>query len=180
MRSLPSNRARCSVLLSVFCLGGWLALPSLAQANQTQTHTVEGSVQAVPAAQSDEGAARRTLTVTIRGKNEWHINDQGPMSLTLKPSPGAKVAQARLGRSDLTVSTPDTASFSTMVQATRGPASVEAHARFVMCHEEACKMVEETLTVVVKPKAQAKKRRKSALPQSRAPRPGLALGFLPH
>lgn len=91
-----------------------------------------------------------TVSVTVLGKNGWHVNDQAPITLALKPADGVDLPKAKLARADLSQSTPESARFDVPFSATTaGRKTIAAEARFVMCQEQACKPVKETLALEV-------------------------------
>lgn len=91
-----------------------------------------------------------TVSVTVLGKNGWHVNDQAPITLALKPDAGVDLPKAKLARADLSQSTPESARFDVPFSATSpGRKTIAAEARFVMCQEQACKPVKETLALEI-------------------------------
>jgi len=103
-----------------------------------------------------------TASVTIKVKGGWHVNDEAPISLALTAPAGLSVNKDKLTRADLAASTNDTARFDIQVSATEaGKKTINAEAHFVLCQEQACKPVKETvaLAVVVTPPASGKKHR---------------------
>jgi len=90
------------------------------------------------------------LSVTIEGKNGWHLNQEAPVSLTLTPEPGLEIAKTKLARADLAVSKPEEIRFDVPVAAREaGAKKVVAEAKFVMCQAEACKPEKETVTLAL-------------------------------
>jgi hypothetical protein len=107
---------------------------------------------AIPA-QGHVGSKGRT-TVSLAGKNGWHLNEQAPVTLKLTPGPGISVDKQKLGRKDLVEDTKERARFEIPFLAQQqGRRTIEAEASFVICQEAACKPVKEkvTLAVVVGP-----------------------------
>ena len=91
-----------------------------------------------------------TVSVTVLGKNGWHVNEQAPITLALKADPGVDLPKAKLARTDLAQSTTDAARFDVPFSANSpGRKTIAAEARFVMCQEQACKPVKETLALEV-------------------------------
>jgi hypothetical protein len=90
------------------------------------------------------------VSVTIEGRNGWHINGEAPISLKLAPQTGVTVAKPKQNRTDLAESTETKARFdvsATMAEA--GAKTIGAEASFVVCQESACKPVKETLTLTL-------------------------------
>jgi len=91
-----------------------------------------------------------TVSVTIEGRNGWHINAEAPISLKLSPQPGVSVTKPKQSRADLAESTESKARFdvsATLAEA--GAKTISAEASFVVCQESACKPVKETLTLTL-------------------------------
>jgi hypothetical protein len=102
-----------------------------------------------PPAQGKVGAKGRTV-VTLAGKNGWHLNEQAPVTLKLTPSPGISVEKPKMGRKDLVEDTKERARFDVaFTPAESGRKTIEAEAAFVICQEQACKPVKETVTLAV-------------------------------
>ena len=82
-----------------------------------------------------------SASLTIAAKNGWHVNAEAPITVSLK----------KMTRADLAESTKDAARFdiplSCAADATAGPKTINAEAKFVMCQESACKPVKETLAL---------------------------------
>ena len=101
-----------------------------------------------------------TASLTIKVKGGWHVNGEAPISLALTAPAGLSVKKDKLTRADLAASTNDTARFDIPVSATEaGKKTINAEAHFVLCQEQACKPVKETvaLAVDVTPPAAGKK-----------------------
>ncbi len=91
-----------------------------------------------------------TTSLTIRVKGGWHVNGEAPISVALTPAAGLSVKKAKLTRADLAASTADSARFDIPVSATQpGRKTINAEAHFVICQEQACKPVKETLALAV-------------------------------
>ena len=91
-----------------------------------------------------------TASLTIKVKGGWHVNDEAPISLALTPAAGVTVKKAKLTRADLAASSKESARFDIPVSATEaGKKSIAAEAHFVLCQEQACKPVKETLTLAI-------------------------------
>lgn len=115
-------------------------LCSVAQAEET--HSVKTS-----AAKATVGI-QATVTVTIEGRNGWHINSEAPIALKISTQTGANVAKPKQSRADLVESSETKARFdvsATLIEV--GNKSLGAEATFVMCQESACKPVKETFTL---------------------------------
>ena len=94
--------------------------------------------------------ATGTASLTIKVKGGWHVNGEAPISVALTAPAGLSVKKAKLTRADLAASTVDTARFDIPVSATEaGKKTINAEARFVLCQEQACKPVKETLALAV-------------------------------
>jgi hypothetical protein len=107
--------------------------------------------------------ATATASLTIKAKSGWHVNGEAPINLALTPPAGLSVKKAKLTRVDLAATTIDSARFDIPISATEaGKQSIAAEARFVICQEQACKPVKETLALAVEvtPAATDKKKAK--------------------
>jgi len=94
--------------------------------------------------------ATGTASLTIKVKGGWHVNGEAPISVALTAPAGLTVKKEKLTRADLAASTVDTARFDIPVSATEaGKKTINAEARFVICQEQACKPVKETLALAV-------------------------------
>jgi hypothetical protein len=91
-----------------------------------------------------------TASVTIKAKGGWHMNAEAPITVALTPTAGVSVPKPKLSRSDLAASTQESARFDIPVSATEaGKKTIAAEARFVICQQEACKPVKETLALAL-------------------------------
>ena len=91
-----------------------------------------------------------TASLTITAKAGWHVNGEAPISVALTAPAGVTLQKAKLTRADLAQSTPEAARFDIPVSATEaGKKTINAEARFVLCQEQACKPVKETLALAV-------------------------------
>ena len=91
-----------------------------------------------------------TASLTITAKGGWHVNAEAPITIALTPPAGVTLPKAKLTRADLAHSTPEAARFDIPVSATEaGKKTINAEARFVLCQEQACKPVKETLALAV-------------------------------
>ena len=94
--------------------------------------------------------ATATASLTITAKAGWHVNEEAPITVALTAPAGVTVQKAKLTRADLAHSTKETARFDIPVSATEpGKKTINAEARFVLCQEQACKPVKETLALAV-------------------------------
>ncbi|HVV51153.1 MAG TPA: hypothetical protein VHO06_15905 [Polyangia bacterium] len=103
-----------------------------------------------------------TASLTIKVKGGWHVNDEAPISVALTPPPGLSVKKAKLTRADLAASSKESARFDIPVSATAvGTQTLGAEAHFVLCQEQACKPVKETVTLAIEvtPAATGKKKK---------------------
>jgi hypothetical protein len=91
-----------------------------------------------------------TASVTLKAKGGWHMNAEAPITVALTPPAGLSVPKPKLSRSDLAASTQESARFDIPVSATEaGKKTIAAEARFVICQQEACKPVKETLSLAL-------------------------------
>jgi hypothetical protein len=107
------------------------------------------------------GTGTASLTIKVKGGG-WHVNDEAPISVALTTAPGVTVKKSKLSREDLAASTKESARFDIPVSATEaGKKSISAEAHFVLCQEQACKPVKETVTLAIEvtPPAAAKKKK---------------------
>ena len=89
-------------------------------------------------------------SLTVVGKNGWHVNPDAPITLTLMAEPGVTLSKAKMTRGDLVESSKERARFDVgFTSATAGKKKITADTRFVMCQEQACKPVKETVTLAV-------------------------------
>ena len=94
--------------------------------------------------------ATGTASLTITAKGGWHVNAEAPITVALTAPAGVTVQKAKLTRADLAQSTQESARFDIPVSATEaGKKTINAEARFVLCQEQACKPVKETLALAV-------------------------------
>jgi DsbC/DsbD-like thiol-disulfide interchange protein len=103
-----------------------------------------------------------TASLTIKVNGGWHVNDEAPISVVLTPPSGLTVKKDKLTRADLAASSKESARFDIPVTASEaGKKTIGAEARFVLCQEQACKPVKETVTLAidVTPAAAAKKKK---------------------
>lgn len=92
--------------------------------------------------------AKGAASVTIAAKSGWHLNGEAPISLALTAPSGVTITKAKLGRADLAASTQQSARFDVPFEALEaGTKVVTVEARFVLCQEQACKPVKETLAL---------------------------------
>jgi len=86
------------------------------------------------------------VSVTVVGKNGWHVNDEAPITAAVKADPGVELPKAKLTRADLAESTKQSARFDIPFSvAEPGKKTITAQTRFVMCQEQACKPASETV-----------------------------------
>jgi hypothetical protein len=92
--------------------------------------------------------AKGAASVTISAKSGWHLNAEAPITLALTPPAGMTIAKPKLQRADLAASTEQSARFDVPFEASEAGAKVvTAEARFVLCQEQACKPVKETVSL---------------------------------
>jgi hypothetical protein len=115
-----------------------------ARASDGETYTIEQN--AAPIAVGVPGKA----SLTVVGKNGWHVNADAPITVALKADEGVALARSKMTRADLVESSKERARFEVgFTSATAGKKQILADTRFVMCQEQACKPVKETVTLVV-------------------------------
>ena len=89
-------------------------------------------------------------SVTVQGRNGWHVNEQAPITVTVKGDPGVELPKPKLARADLAQSSKESARFDIPFSASAaGKKTITAEARFVMCQEQACKPAKETVALEV-------------------------------
>jgi hypothetical protein len=106
--------------------------------------------------------ATGTASLTIKVKGGWHVNDEAPISVALTAPAGVTVKKTKLTRADLAASSKESARFDIPVSATEaGTKTIGAEAHFVLCQEQACKPVKETVTLAIEvtPPTAAKKKK---------------------
>jgi hypothetical protein len=140
--SLPPAPALSKVLMaSALALSAFVSRAAFAG---DKTYEIQ---QSVPAA--TVGAPGKA-SLTVQGKNGWHVNEEAPITLTLKADEGVALPKAKLVRADLVQSTKDAAKFEIPFSASAsGKKTITAEARFVMCQEQACKPEKETVSLEV-------------------------------
>ena len=78
------------------------------------------------------------------------MNAEAPITVALTPAAGVTLKKDKLTRADLAASTKDSARFDIPVSVTdAGKKTIGAEARFVICQEQACKPVKESVTLAV-------------------------------
>jgi hypothetical protein len=114
--------------------------------------------------------AKSTASLTIAAKSGWHLNAEAPFTISLTAPTGLTLSKTKLGRADLAHSTQDQARFDIAFEATDpGTKVLTGEARFVLCQEQACKPVKETVSFNIEvaapaaapPVAKAKRAKKS-------------------
>jgi hypothetical protein len=114
-----------------------------------------------------------TTSLTIAGKNGWHVNEEAPVSLTLTPETGIAVDKAKLTKADLAEHSKEMARFDVAFTASKpGRQIINAQASFVICQATACKPIRQTLALAVQVDPTAKKLQAGGAPS--APSPGRA------
>lgn len=118
---------------------------------------------AAPGARADEATyeIKKTVTpatagvaskvsVTLVGKNGWHVNEEAPITAAVKADAGVTLTKEKLTRADLAESTKQSARFDIPFSAAEpGKKTITAQTRFVMCQEQACKPGSETVAFEV-------------------------------
>jgi hypothetical protein len=94
--------------------------------------------------------APATVSLTVVGKNGWHVNGEAPISAAVKADPGVALPKAKLTRADLAQSSKESARFDIPYSSSEaGKKAITAQTRFVMCQEQACKPASETVAFEV-------------------------------
>ena len=94
--------------------------------------------------------APATVSVTVVGKNGWHVNGEAPITAAVKADPGVALPKAKLTRADLAQSSKESARFDIPFSSSEaGKKAITAQTRFVMCQEQACKPASETVAFEV-------------------------------
>ena len=136
MRGLASLFASIGTMSFVLATGVSSASDALYEIKKTEPKVAVG--------------ATATASLTITAKSGWHVNGEAPISVALTAPAGVTLQKLKLTRSDLAQSTPEAARFDIPVSATEaGKKTINAEARFVLCQEQACKPVKETLALAV-------------------------------
>lgn len=126
-----------------------LALAALAMAGPVASAD-EVTYEIRKAAPSATAGATSNVSVTVVGKNGWHVNGEAPITATVKADPGVDLPKPKLTRADLAESTKQSARFDIpFSSAAPGKKTITAQTRFVMCQEEACKPASETVAFEV-------------------------------
>jgi hypothetical protein len=133
-------RPTLSLSLSLFGIGLLAGTPARA----ADTHEVKA-----PASQAVVGAAG-TASLTIEGKNGWHLNKDFPIGLKLVAPVGVTLDKPKQTKKDLKEHTDQRARFDVgFTAAAAGKQSVEAVASFAVCQDSACKPVQEKVTLAL-------------------------------
>ncbi len=116
------------------------------KADKAKTYEIKQSSE-VKVAPGSEGVA----SLTITGKNGWHVNEEAPMTVTVAPPPpGITVKKPKQTRADLADKSKDAPRFDIAFSAAEpGKKTINAEAKFVMCQETACKPVKETVAFLI-------------------------------
>jgi len=94
--------------------------------------------------------APATVSITVVGKNGWHVNSEAPITAAVKADPSVALPKAKLTRADLAQSSKESARFDIPFSSTEaGKKAITAQTRFVMCQEQACKPASETVAFEV-------------------------------
>jgi hypothetical protein len=100
--------------------------------------------------------ATAMASLTITAKGGWHVNAEAPITVALTAPSGVTLQKVKLTRADLAASTVDSARFDIPVAAKEmGKQTIAAETRFVICQEQACKPVKETIAVAIEVTAAA-------------------------
>lgn len=140
MLSLPLRR---TLFPAGLVLGALLGTAPAARADEA-TYELKKTVS--PATVGVESK----VSVTLVGKNGWHVNEEAPITAAVKADAGVKLTKDKLTRADLAESTKQSARFDIPFSATEpGKKTITAQTRFVMCQEQACKPASETVAFEV-------------------------------
>lgn len=139
-----------------------LALAPLSLAGATTARAAESLYEITKVEPKVVVGTTGTASLTIKVKGGWHVNDEAPISVSLTAPAGVTVKKAKLTRADLAASSKESARFDIPVSATEaGKKMIGAEAHFVLCQEQACKPVKETVTLAIEvtsPSAAKKKK----------------------
>lgn len=134
--SLPRLFAASAVTLALLGSGGAIAAD--------KTYEIQKSAPAATVGTPTKAS------LTVQGKNGWHVNEDAPITVTLKADDGIALPKAKLARADLAQSTKETARFEIPFSASAaGKKTITAEAKFVMCQEQACKPAKETVALEI-------------------------------
>jgi hypothetical protein len=108
--------------------------------------TYEIQKSATPATVGTPG----TVSVTVVGKNGWHMNGDAPITAAVTADPTVALPKPKLTRADLAQSTKESARFDIPFSSSEpGKKAITAQTRFVMCQEQACKPASEKVAFEV-------------------------------
>lgn len=142
--SRPMAVVRRTLSLAAVAIGATAVLAAAAQAADATTYEIQKSAPATTV------GATAKASVTVQGKNGWHVNEEAPITITLKSDDGVTLPKTKMARADLAQSTKETARFDIPFSATSaGKKTITAEARFVMCQEQACKPAKETVALEI-------------------------------
>jgi hypothetical protein len=141
-RPRPANRlSRFLLTLGTSAAMAWGA--TAAQAAE-RTYEIQKTAPAATV------GAPSKASVTVQGKNGWHVNEEAPITISLKADDGITLPKAKLARADLAQSSKESARFDIPFSASAsGKKTITAEARFVMCQEQACKPEKETVALEI-------------------------------
>lgn len=140
----PARHPRLRLRLLLASALGVTALGAGPASAGDKTYEIQKS-----AATATVGAPAKA-SLTLHGRNGWHVNEEAPITVTLKADEGITLPKAKLVRADLVQSTKDAATFDIPFSASAsGKKTITAEARFVMCQEQACKPERETVSLDV-------------------------------
>ena len=122
------------------CLACFVAVPAFAG----DVHEVHATL-----AKATVGT-KSAASVTLAGKNGWHLNEEFPIQLKLAPGAGVTVEKALLGRKDLAESTKESARFEVPFTASEpGNKTIDCEAHFAVCQASSCRPVTEKLVLAL-------------------------------
>lgn len=142
--------ARFLLVPSAFALAVFLTLGAGAVRAADKTYEIQKTAPAATV------GAPAKASVTVQGKNGWHVNEEAPITVSLKADEGIALTKEKLARADLAQSTKESARFDIPYSASvAGKKTITAEARFVMCQEQACKPEKETVALEIEVAAPA-------------------------
>jgi hypothetical protein len=130
--------------VTVCCMAATALAGHGARASDGETYAIEQSAASVAV------GAPGKASLTVVGKNGWHVNAEAPITVVLKADEGITLSRSKMTRVDLVESSKERARFEVgFTSAVAGKKQILADTRFVMCQEQACKPVKETVTLAL-------------------------------
>jgi hypothetical protein len=123
---------------------------TLALLGSSAAHAADKTYEIQKSAPAATVGTPAKASLTVQGKNGWHVNEEAPITVTLKADDGIALPKAKLARADLAQSTKESARFEIPFAASvAGKKTITAEAKFVMCQEQACKPEKETVALEI-------------------------------